>query len=52
MKFEWDENKEKIYIIKHKVSFTEATEVFYDYFAVIFDDTELSYNATGVRYEL
>ncbi len=50
MKFEWDENKEKINIIKHKVSFTEATEVFYDYFAVIFDDTELSYNATGARY--
>lgn len=50
MKFEWDENKEKINIIKYKVSFTEATEVFYDYFAVIFDDTELSYNATGARY--
>ena len=42
MKFEWDENKEKINIIKYKVSFTEATEVFYDYFAVIFDDTEHS----------
>ena len=42
MKFEWDENKEKINIIKHKVSFTEATEVFYDYFAIIFDDTEHS----------
>lgn len=42
MKFEWDENKEKKNIIKHNVSFTEATEVFYDYFASIFDDREHS----------
>lgn len=42
MKFEWDENKEKINVIKHKVNFKEATEVFYDYYAVIFDDIEHS----------
>jgi len=42
MTFEWDENKELLNINKHKFSFTEASEAFYDYFAIIFDDIEHS----------
>ncbi|MDD6152955.1 MAG: BrnT family toxin, partial [Elusimicrobia bacterium] len=30
IRFEWDENKNKINIKKHKVSFEEAKTVFYD----------------------
>lgn len=40
MTFEWDENKELLNINKHKFSFTEESEAFYDYFAIIFDDIE------------
>ncbi len=39
MKFEWDKNKEKINIQKHKVTFEEALYVFTDKFALNrFDD--------------
>ena len=40
--FEWDENKNKTNIIKHKVSFEEAKTVFYDDNAILFDDPDHS----------
>ncbi len=38
MKFEWDLNKERINIKKHKVSFQEAKTVFYDEEALLMPD--------------
>lgn len=38
MKFEWDENKNKLNIKNHKVSFEQAISVFYDEAAIIFQD--------------
>ena len=38
IKFEWDENKNKINQKKHKISFEEAKTVFYDDNAILFDD--------------
>lgn len=40
--FEWDESKAKINLNKHKVSFEEASSVFYDENAILFDDPEQS----------
>jgi uncharacterized DUF497 family protein len=40
--FEWDENKNKSNIQKHKVSFEEAKTVFYDENALVADDPEHS----------
>ena len=40
--FEWDENKNQINIKKHHVSFEEATGVFYDPHAILFDDPDHS----------
>lgn len=42
MKFEWDENKAIINIEKHGVSFEEASTVFYDDSAILFDDPDHS----------
>jgi len=42
IKFEWDNNKALKNLEKHKVSFEEASSVFYDEFAVQFYDTEHS----------
>lgn len=43
MKFEWDSDKEKINIDKHNgITFTEASTVFDDYNAIVFDDPEHS----------
>ncbi len=42
LKFEWDENKNRINIAKHKVSFEEAASVFSDERSVLFDDPEHS----------
>lgn len=42
LKFEWDENKNRINQSKHKVSFEEAKTVFYDVEAVVIDDPEHS----------
>jgi len=42
MKFEWDDNKAQINISKHKISFEEASTVFYDDEAILFDDPEHS----------
>jgi uncharacterized DUF497 family protein len=38
MQFEWDENKNKLNIQKHGVSFNEARTVFDDSLASLFDD--------------
>ena len=40
--FEWDEHKNEINKIKHKVSFEEAKTVFYDDQALVIDDPEHS----------
>lgn len=42
IKFEWDENKNKINIKKHGVSFEEASTVFYDDYAILIADPEHS----------
>ena len=38
MIFEWDENKAKINLTKHKISFEEAQSVFYDEEALLISD--------------
>ena len=40
--FEWDENKNRINQKKHGISFDEASSVFYDDLAILFDDPEHS----------
>ncbi|MCD8049453.1 MAG: BrnT family toxin [Clostridia bacterium] len=40
--FEWDEAKNEINKVKHKVSFEEAQTVFYDEEALLIDDPEHS----------
>ena len=42
MRFEWDAEKATANLRKHKVSFAEATTVFRDPLAVIFDDEDHS----------
>ena len=42
IKFEWDENKNAINKVKHKISFEEAKTVFYDDEALVIDDPEHS----------
>lgn len=42
IRFEWDKNKNEINIKKHGISFSEATSVFYDPEAIIFDDPDHS----------
>lgn len=42
MQFEWDENKNQANIEKHGISFLEASTVFYDENAVLFDDPDHS----------
>jgi uncharacterized DUF497 family protein len=42
MRFEWDPKKAKANLKKHRVSFDEATTVFKDPLARIFDDEEHS----------
>ncbi len=42
IKFEWDENKNKTNMKKHKISFEEAQTVFYDENALVIDDPEHS----------
>lgn len=44
MKFEWDENKNKVNIKKHGFGFAEASSVFYDDNAILFDDPDHSKN--------
>ena len=40
--FDWDENKNKINLEKHGVTFEEACTVFFDDRAILFDDPEHS----------
>ena len=42
MRFEWDREKAKRNIRKHRVSFDEAVTVFYDPLAATFDDPDHS----------
>lgn len=42
LKFEWDENKNKVNKTKHKISFEEAKTVFYDVEALVIDDPDHS----------
>ncbi|OHD18761.1 MAG: hypothetical protein A2086_05805 [Spirochaetes bacterium GWD1_27_9] len=43
MKFEWDDNKDKLNIQKHKISFDEAINIFNDKNMIIFADDRKSY---------
>ena len=40
--FDWDENKNKINQKKHGIDFSEASSVFFDEKAILFDDPEHS----------
>ena len=40
--FDWDQNKNKINWIKHGIDFDEASTVFFDEHAILFDDPEHS----------
>lgn len=42
MKFEWDENKAAMNLLKHNVSFDEAKTVFLNHFYIILDDPDHS----------
>ena len=42
LRFEWDPNKDEINKKKHGLSFEAAKEVFYDEFAILFDDPDHS----------
>ncbi|MDO4398849.1 MAG: BrnT family toxin [Candidatus Saccharibacteria bacterium] len=42
LSFEWDETKNRQNIKKHGISFHEATSVFYDGNAILFDDPDHS----------
>ena len=42
MRFEWDHNKNETNQRKHGISFEEAKTVFYDEYAVLFDDPDHS----------
>ena len=49
MKFEWDENKNQINIVKHKVSFDKATTIFSDPNALtIFDNAHSDFEERWV----
>ena len=41
LRFEWDPNKNEINKKKHGLSFEAAKEVFYDEFAILFDDPDI-----------
>ena len=47
IKFEWGEHKNQINQQKHGVSFDEAKTVFYDEYAILFDDPEHSAEEDG-----
>jgi len=40
--FDWDENKNRINLEKHGITFEEASTVFFDERAILFDDPEHS----------
>ncbi|GMV33671.1 MAG: hypothetical protein AMXMBFR60_15000 [Chloroflexota bacterium] len=43
-KFEWDENKARINLAKHKISFDEGRTIFADPFLITIADDEHSHN--------
>lgn len=51
IKFQWDDNKDKINQKKPKISFEEAQSVFFDEEALIIDDPEHSLFNGGMYYE-
>ena len=48
IKFDWDPNKNRINIKKHNISFEEASTVFYDEDAILFDDPVHSDSVNGM----
>ena len=50
LKFEWDPNKNEINKKKHRISFEEATTVFYDEYAILFDDSKNLHLEIKVQY--
>ncbi len=42
IEFDWDEAKNKANILKHGISFSEATSVFYDEYALLIADPDHS----------
>ncbi len=50
MKFEWDDAKARSNLVKHGVSFGEATEVFYDPHGL--EDYDAEHSATESRFFL
>lgn len=48
IKFDWDPNKNRINIKKHNISFEEASTVFYDEDAILFDDPDHSDSVNGM----
>lgn len=42
MNFEWDESKNRSNQLKHGISFEEVVTVFYDDYAIVFDDPDHS----------
>ena len=54
MKFEWDENKNKENIEKHKVTFEEAKTIFFNYFIekpdIDYSEDEDRFIAIGISY--
>jgi uncharacterized DUF497 family protein len=48
MRFEWDANKASANLLKHRVSFDEGTEVFYDPNA--FQGFDALHSATEIRF--
>lgn len=42
LRFEWDPKKNEINKKKHGLSFETAKEIFYDEFAIVFDDPDHS----------
>lgn len=49
LKFEWDEDKNKLNIRKHKISFEEAQNAFFDPNRLIYKDTDHS-TKNEIRY--
>lgn len=43
MKFEWDEEKNKMNIQKHRISFSDALEIFFDTKRIVFYDDREDY---------
>ena len=48
MRFEWDATKASSNFLKHKVTFTEAVEVFYD--ANALEDYDVGHSTTEARF--